>query len=174
MGQVKTWYSPRQRGPVARAGGFLLPPMRAWLKQPHGRRHKAPPQPCTLTINYSNVRELPKLPNHNFHHNMGRLLCYLTSRHTSAQQRGKHRLTRFLKVRDERWRNAARSATPLARARSRSTKRRSSNRSSTRSSWSAPRNEQVSWHSVFSSVSPRFSKRTLRSVFYVFLAFKTF
>ena len=41
--------SPRQRGPVARAGGLLLPPMRAWLEQPHGRRHKAPPQPCALT-----------------------------------------------------------------------------------------------------------------------------
>ena len=25
------------------------PPMRAWLEQPHGRRHKAPPQPCVLT-----------------------------------------------------------------------------------------------------------------------------
>ena len=25
------------------------PPMRAWLEQPHGRRHKAPPQPCALT-----------------------------------------------------------------------------------------------------------------------------
>jgi len=23
--------------------------MRAWLEQPHGRRHKAPPPPCTLT-----------------------------------------------------------------------------------------------------------------------------
>ena len=23
--------------------------MRAWLEQPHGRRHKAPPQPCALT-----------------------------------------------------------------------------------------------------------------------------
>ena len=38
---------PRQRGrrPV--------PPMRAWLTQPHGRRHKAPPQPCALTTIYS-------------------------------------------------------------------------------------------------------------------------
>ena len=26
-----------------------IPPMRAWLEQPHGRRHKAPPQPCALT-----------------------------------------------------------------------------------------------------------------------------
>ena len=26
-----------------------FPPMRAWLEQPHGRRHKAPPQPCALT-----------------------------------------------------------------------------------------------------------------------------
>jgi len=49
MGHVKTWCPPRQRGPVARAGGFLLPPMRAWLEQPHGRHHKAPPQPCALT-----------------------------------------------------------------------------------------------------------------------------
>ena len=32
-----------------RAGALLLPPMRAWLEQPHGRRHKAPPQPCALT-----------------------------------------------------------------------------------------------------------------------------
>ena len=29
--------------------GRLPPPMRAWLKQPHGRRQKAPPQPCALT-----------------------------------------------------------------------------------------------------------------------------
>ena len=27
----------------------ISPPMRAWLEQPHGRRHKAPPQPCALT-----------------------------------------------------------------------------------------------------------------------------
>ena len=51
MGHVKTWCTPRQRGPVARAGVLLLPPMRAWLEQPHGRRHKAPPQPCALTTN---------------------------------------------------------------------------------------------------------------------------
>ena len=43
------WRSPRQRGPVVRAGGRLPPPMRAWLEQPHGRHHKAPPQPCALT-----------------------------------------------------------------------------------------------------------------------------
>ena len=49
MGQAKTGRSPRQRGPVARAGARPLPPMRAWLEQPHGRRHKAPPQPCALT-----------------------------------------------------------------------------------------------------------------------------
>ena len=36
-------------GPVARAGRCLHPPMRAWLEQPHGRHHKAPPQPCALT-----------------------------------------------------------------------------------------------------------------------------
>ena len=41
--------SPRQRGPVVRAGGRLPPPMRAWLEQPHGRHHKAPPPPCALT-----------------------------------------------------------------------------------------------------------------------------
>ena len=29
------------------------PPMRAWLEQPHGRRHKAPPQPCALTTTIS-------------------------------------------------------------------------------------------------------------------------
>ena len=34
---------PRQRGVR------LVPPMRAWLTQPHGRRYKAPPQPCALT-----------------------------------------------------------------------------------------------------------------------------
>ena len=51
MGNVKTGYPPRQRqrGPVARAGRFPFPPMRAWLEQPHGRHHKAPPQSCTLT-----------------------------------------------------------------------------------------------------------------------------
>ena len=38
-----------KRGPVARAGGLPFPPMRAWLEQPHRRRHKAPPQPCALT-----------------------------------------------------------------------------------------------------------------------------
>ena len=43
MGYGRTRGSPRQRG------GLLSPPMRAWLKQPHGRRHKAPPQPCALT-----------------------------------------------------------------------------------------------------------------------------
>ena len=56
MGHAETWCSPRQRGPVARAGGLLLPPMRAWLEQPHGRRHKAPPQPCALT---TTTRQLP-------------------------------------------------------------------------------------------------------------------
>ena len=30
---------------------LIFPPMRAWLEQPHGRRHKAPPQPCALTTN---------------------------------------------------------------------------------------------------------------------------
>ena len=51
MGNAKTGVSPWQRGPVAvaRAGGFLFPLMRAWLEQPHGRRHKAPPPPCALT-----------------------------------------------------------------------------------------------------------------------------
>ena len=47
-GTQKTWSSPRQRGPIARAGRLLFPPMRAWLEQPRGRRHKAPPQPCAL------------------------------------------------------------------------------------------------------------------------------
>ena len=38
-------------GPSLRQwGGRLVPPpMRAWLTPPHGRRHKAPPQPCALT-----------------------------------------------------------------------------------------------------------------------------
>ena len=49
MGHVDTGRSPRQRGPVARAGGCLFPLMREWLKQSHGRHHKAPPQPCALT-----------------------------------------------------------------------------------------------------------------------------
>ena len=53
MGNAKTGASPRQRGPVARAGGLPFPPMRAWLEQPHGRRHKAPPQPCALTTSTS-------------------------------------------------------------------------------------------------------------------------
>ena len=52
MGQAKTGRSPRQRGPVARAGARPFPPMRAWLDQPHGRHHKAPPQPCALTTTY--------------------------------------------------------------------------------------------------------------------------
>ena len=53
MGYGRTWTSPRQRGPVAHAGQLLPPPMQAWLKQPHGRRHKAPPQPCALTTSSS-------------------------------------------------------------------------------------------------------------------------
>ena len=38
-------------------GGRLFPPMRAWLEQPHGRRHKAPPQPCVLTTSTSTERD---------------------------------------------------------------------------------------------------------------------
>ena len=49
MGHASTGRTPRQRGPVERAGVRLSPPMRAWLKQPHGRHHKARPQPCALT-----------------------------------------------------------------------------------------------------------------------------
>ena len=49
VGYARSRVPPRQRGPVARAGRFLPPPMRAWLEQPHGRHHKAPPQPCALT-----------------------------------------------------------------------------------------------------------------------------
>ena len=49
MGEARTGVPPRQQDPVARAGAFLPPPMRAWLEQPHGRHHKAPPQPCALT-----------------------------------------------------------------------------------------------------------------------------
>ena len=37
------WRPPRQRE------DRLVPPMRAWLTQPHGRHHMAPPQPCALT-----------------------------------------------------------------------------------------------------------------------------
>ena len=51
MGYVKTGCPPRQRGPVARAGGFPFPLMRAWLEQPHGH-HKAPPPPCALTTTW--------------------------------------------------------------------------------------------------------------------------
>ena len=40
MGYGRTGPSPRRRPPR------LSPPMRAWLTQPHGRHHKAPPQPC--------------------------------------------------------------------------------------------------------------------------------
>ena len=43
MGYGRTGRPPRQRG------RRLPPPMQAWLTQPHGRRHKAPPQPCALT-----------------------------------------------------------------------------------------------------------------------------
>ena len=43
MGHGRTGRPPRQWG------ARLPPPMRAWLTQPHGRRHKAPPQPCALT-----------------------------------------------------------------------------------------------------------------------------
>ena len=43
MGYGNTGPPPRQRG------ARLVPPMRAWLTPPHGRRHKAPPQPCALT-----------------------------------------------------------------------------------------------------------------------------
>ena len=55
MGHVSTGRPPRQRGPVARAGARLSPPMRAWLKQPHGRHHKAPPQPCALTTKATHI-----------------------------------------------------------------------------------------------------------------------
>ena len=40
---------------------FLFPPIRAWLEQPHGRRHKAPPQPCALTTNGQRRRLLSLL-----------------------------------------------------------------------------------------------------------------
>ena len=62
MGHAKTWCAPRQRGPVARAGALLLPPMRAWLEQPHGRRHKAPPQPCVLTTTRTGPTRTQKPP----------------------------------------------------------------------------------------------------------------
>ena len=43
---LNTGWPPRQRG------RFPVPPMRAWLTQPHGFRHKAPPQPCALTTDF--------------------------------------------------------------------------------------------------------------------------
>ena len=53
MGHGDTGWSPRQRG------GLLVPPMRAWLTQPHGRHHKeAPPQPCALTQQACSARLL--------------------------------------------------------------------------------------------------------------------
>ena len=73
MGQAKTRVSPRQRGPVARAGRFLFPPMRAWLEQPHGRRHKAPPQPCALTTTCQLLRIGASQPE--AHHESARL-CF--------------------------------------------------------------------------------------------------
>ena len=36
--------------------------MRAWLEQPHGRRHKAPPQPCALTTTLICYVAPPKPP----------------------------------------------------------------------------------------------------------------
>ena len=56
MGYARTGVPPRQRGPVALAGRFPPPPMRAWLEQPHGRHHKAPPQPCALTTTSTSAR----------------------------------------------------------------------------------------------------------------------
>ena len=35
--------------PPRQWGARLVPPMRAWLTPPHGRRHRAPLQPCALT-----------------------------------------------------------------------------------------------------------------------------
>ena len=52
-------------------------------------------------------KTLQPASNHNLHRNIDRLLCYLSFRHTSVQQRCQHRPTRFLIIRDERWRNAA-------------------------------------------------------------------
>ena len=38
---------------VARVGGLLFPPVRAWLEQPHGRRHKTPPQLHTSALRFN-------------------------------------------------------------------------------------------------------------------------
>ena len=60
MGQVRTGPPPRQRGPVVRTGVRLSLPMRAWLEQPHGRRHKAPPQLCALSTKKSLFKVLTR------------------------------------------------------------------------------------------------------------------
>ena len=40
-------------GPRCARGPLPSSSMRAWLEQPHGRRHKAPPQPCALNTTAS-------------------------------------------------------------------------------------------------------------------------
>ena len=40
-------------GVVFNSSSSFFSPMRAWLEQPHGRHHKAPPQPCALTTSRS-------------------------------------------------------------------------------------------------------------------------
>ena len=56
MGYGNTGRSLRQRS------RSLVPPMRAWLTQPHSRHHKAPPQPCALTTYTLGHSQWPKPP----------------------------------------------------------------------------------------------------------------
>ena len=60
-----TWILGRRPGNGAllraRVSAFS-PPMRAWLEQPHGRHHKAPPQPRALTNTRPNVSKAALCP----------------------------------------------------------------------------------------------------------------
>ena len=49
-------YGDTRGSPPRQRGGLLVPPMRAWLTQPHCHHRKAPPQPCALT-----TRNRPKV-----------------------------------------------------------------------------------------------------------------
>ena len=48
-GKRKLGSRPGNGAPLRARARFPFPPMRAWLEQPHGRHHKAPP--CILTTN---------------------------------------------------------------------------------------------------------------------------
>ena len=57
-----TWILGRRPGngaPLRARVAAFSPPMRAWLEQPHGRRHKAPPQSCAWTTHTLVLRSSP-------------------------------------------------------------------------------------------------------------------